>query len=395
MAETGQAADPRREYSQRAEGRREALASGQGRHRMLGNLRALVFVAGAVLLYVILGPHALSPWWLTAPAFAFVAVTLGLDRAERRIAKLTRAVTFYDRGLARLDGSWAGSGETGKRFIDEKHPYAQDLDLFGEASLFELLSQARTGMGEQTLAAWLKAPAAPDVVQGRQQAVEELSTRLELREDLAVLGEDARTGVHPDALIAWGEREALLKPSPFRAVAWVLSAFGAIAAVALVFYFAAWVGELELAPSTMTLLRLYFLFIFVTFGIILTKFKKRTDRILEEVNEPLRDLGLLTEVLAQARKRALQLAANGGAERGAGRGRDAAFAPHRQARPPGDADRFTPQRDLRRTRAVSFVGSALLVRAGGLAARVGTGVAAVAQRRRRDGGFVVVRGLPL
>jgi len=43
------------------------------------------------------------------------------------------------------------------------------------------------------------------VVKSRQEAVTELRPRLDLRERLAVLTEDARTGVDADSLAAWGE----------------------------------------------------------------------------------------------------------------------------------------------------------------------------------------------
>jgi len=64
------------------------------------------------------------------------------------------------------------------------NPYAQDLDLFGKGSLFELLCTARTYIGEDTLARWLLTPAAPDAVHARHDAVNELRPRLDLREDL-------------------------------------------------------------------------------------------------------------------------------------------------------------------------------------------------------------------
>ena len=52
-----------------------------------------------------------------------------------------------------------GTGEAGERFRDDHHLYANDLDLFGSGSLFQLLSIAATPAGEETLAAWLKHPA--------------------------------------------------------------------------------------------------------------------------------------------------------------------------------------------------------------------------------------------
>jgi DNA mismatch repair ATPase MutS len=64
--------------------------------------------------------------------------------------------------------------------------YAADLDLFGRGSLFELLSIARTRMGEETLAEWLLAPSAVDQICERHSAVRELSEQLDFREDLAI-----------------------------------------------------------------------------------------------------------------------------------------------------------------------------------------------------------------
>jgi hypothetical protein len=55
-------------------------------------------------------------------------------------------------------------------------------------------------MGEETLAAWLLAPADVPVVLRRQAAVQELTPRLDLREDLAMLGEDAAASIRPAAL---------------------------------------------------------------------------------------------------------------------------------------------------------------------------------------------------
>ena len=290
-------ADPREKYTRHLDARCGALASREKLHRTLGYFRLLVLFAAAAIAFAAFDRGALSGWWLLAPVAVFLWLGGRLQHVETARSTLSRAVTFYERALARLDGRWAGTGETGVRFLDERHLYAQDLDIFGSASLFELLSTARTRMGEETLAAWLKSPAPPDTVRARQEAVAELALRLDLREDLAVLGEDARAGVHPEALAAWGEREPLLKTSLFRVVALGLSLLGAIAAVALITYLAAWLGFVELSDRTMIGMRIYFLSIFIIYSAVLWRFKKRTDRIIQEVEEAAHDLGLLAGVL--------------------------------------------------------------------------------------------------
>ena len=83
--------------------------------------------------------------------------------------------------------------------------YAADLDLFGQGNLFELLSTARTRMGERTLAAWLLSSAPTSMLLQRQQSIAELRDRVDFREELAVLGETAEVGVRPEELSRWAE----------------------------------------------------------------------------------------------------------------------------------------------------------------------------------------------
>ena len=128
------------------------------------------------------------------------------DRVIRARDAAARAITFYARGLARIEDRWIGTGEPGDRFRDERHPYVNDLDLFGSGSLFELLSVARTRAGEEALAAWLKHPAPPEEVRARQAAVAELTPALDLRETLALAGADVRASVNSESLVAWAER---------------------------------------------------------------------------------------------------------------------------------------------------------------------------------------------
>ena len=66
------------------------------------------------------------------------------------------------------DGSW---------FIDDKHYYTSDLDIFGKSSLFQLMNRGATLQGIIKLATWLNAPASKGVILLRQQAVEEIAEK--------------------------------------------------------------------------------------------------------------------------------------------------------------------------------------------------------------------------
>src|SRR5439155_210810 len=190
--------------------RRRLRAELAWRERLLGNGRVVVFLAGLLLAYPTFKLELFSPWWLLAPLGIFSILLVRHERVTRALLRAGRAVAFYERGLARLEDRWSGTGQPGQRFLDETHPNAADLDLFGSGSLFELLCTARTRTGEDTLAAWLKAPAAPQEVRARQAAIAELRPLLDLREDLALLGSDVPAGVDFDALVAWGEQLPVL-----------------------------------------------------------------------------------------------------------------------------------------------------------------------------------------
>ncbi|HEY9281915.1 MAG TPA: hypothetical protein VIP46_00525, partial [Pyrinomonadaceae bacterium] len=194
-------AGPRGEYTRRRE---ELTAEAARRVRLFGKVgvaRLASMIAFVVLAW--LAFRGLSGWWLLPPAAAFLITAVIQDRITKARRRCERAAAFYTRGLDRLDDRWAGAGESGARFLDDSHPYAADLDLFGRGSLFELLSTARTSAGEESLARWLLSPASPDVIRARQEAVAELRPLLDLREDLALLGEGVRTGGEARSLAEW------------------------------------------------------------------------------------------------------------------------------------------------------------------------------------------------
>jgi hypothetical protein len=223
---------PEKEYQHRLAERRAQHAALDRRERTISNGRLVVFMAGVILVIIVLTTDHVNPLWLLAPLVVFIAVAVLHDVVIRRKDLASAAVGYYERALARLEGRWAGTGiQRTQGFVSENHPYVADLDLFGEASLFELLCTARTRAGEQTLARWLLHPAPVKEVRERQQAVEDLRSRLDLREDLALLGGGLRAEVDPDALARWGEEPAAF-PGPWHGAARTAGVVLALAAVA-------------------------------------------------------------------------------------------------------------------------------------------------------------------
>jgi hypothetical protein len=67
--------------------------------------------------------------------------------------------------------------DSGAEYIDPGHPFASDLDLFGEHSLFQMLNHTVSRGGKSRLANWMKNPLSPLKAGEKQDALLELSKK--------------------------------------------------------------------------------------------------------------------------------------------------------------------------------------------------------------------------
>ena len=270
----------RDEYEQRLKARTFWLAQEKKQSGRIWFWRRIVFGIGALL--ILTAYFRTVPFWTPAiPIVVFVGLMIWHQRVQARCVTAARAVDFYERGIARLEDRWAGSGSIGERYADKAHPYSEDLDLFGRGSLFELLSSARTQAGEDRLAGWLLGPADIDEIRLRQEAIIELGPMIDLREELALLGASARDGVDSGSLLAW----AAGPPVHFsKSLKWLAPLLGGATAVAILVWLQFGGRSLVLAAVLAEAV-----FLLVT--------RERVARIMSAVERPSRDLRLLSAIL--------------------------------------------------------------------------------------------------
>jgi len=277
---------PPEEYRQRQQAREATVLHFEKVHRSLGNLRLVLVILALFIAWFSFYRHAVSAWWLILPAAIFAAVATYHSRILHRKSFAERAADVYRKGLARIEDRWIGNGQQAPRADAAASLYASDLDLFGAGSLFELLSQARTCMGEDTLAHWLLSPAPVSEIIERHAAVTELRSRLDLREDMAILGEDGeklKTGVHPKALQQWAEQPTQLKQQNLRWTALLLAVLAIAGAIA-------W-GE--------TGIKTPFFLVLVVEAFIAFSLKDQLNKVFAGTDRALADLQLLSSLLAR------------------------------------------------------------------------------------------------
>jgi hypothetical protein len=247
----------------------------------------LIAAAVAAAIAWLVWRQQLAWWWLGVPAAGFVALVIIHDRVIRARRRLARIVAYYERGLARIEDRWMGQGESGARFRIDTHLFAADLDLFGDASLFQLLNTAQTRAGEETLASWLLVPASRDIVLARQAAVQDLTRRMPLREDLATAGVDVRAEVDPEALASWATGPRVIAGGWRRAAAPILGLCAALATIA-------WATSVaDITPLLILLL------VNGLFGIGL---QARVSGVLHAAADPARELTTLAMVLERVQR---------------------------------------------------------------------------------------------
>lgn len=273
--------DPHAEYNNRIQKFERMLLRSESLHRQIGNAKLATVVFGLVLAWLSLSRHLFSAYWVLLAVGIYALLAIQHEKVLRRSANARTAVAFYRRGMARMEDRWAGTGETGERFRDSKHPYSDDLDLFGKGCLFELLSTARLPMGENTLAQWLRFPSPIPVVLVRQQLIVELRESLDLRETLALIGSELRVRLNPESLTQWTEGEATLSSRSIR----ILIAALSIAAVGgLIFYL-----------TTLNYVPLLIVLIIET--LIFWRLQKHAERIVSGISANADGLILFSQIL--------------------------------------------------------------------------------------------------
>jgi hypothetical protein len=270
--------DPLPEYEARRAAWLAKQALFQRQFILIGNWRLAIGVAALVLGWLAWGASMLSGWWLLVPLAAFIALVTRHERVIRNRTFAERGLRYYDRALARLNHQWQGKGETGERFRNPDHVYSEDLDLFCKGGLFDLLCTARTAAGEDALAHWLLQPATPAVATARQQAIQELALRLDLREDIALLGEDVRSQVRADVITRWGAQPPVPFKSFLRPLSFALALLALICGIGTLF---------ELLPKWPLVL------VLIANAAIIYVTRHAADQIVAAVDTPSNHLAIL------------------------------------------------------------------------------------------------------
>lgn len=194
------------------------------RRNLITLAKLLTFGYMIFLIYLLIN-HSTQPLLLLGigALLVFIFLTLWDSQIIYRqhlIEELLRINTSESDYLA---GNFSALDQ-GERFNDPAHPYAHDLDLFGEDSLFQHLNRTVTFSGTQKLVSWLLSLSKdPEVIHSRQQAAEELCAEPEWCQHFRAAGALHPTQALDAVILKSGPTESpfFSKHSTVRLILWI------------------------------------------------------------------------------------------------------------------------------------------------------------------------------
>jgi len=200
---------PEQKYSHLKEKYQKLIAEQTDTINLISTSRLIVFLIGA----------GLGIYFLVKKNYGLFAFDLGLFLAifialmvvhESYFKKKKHSMTLSQinqDSLKRIHGEWNTFSDDGREFIDENHPYSQDLDIFGQGSLFQFINTARTYLGRFKLRDLLiTPPKSIEEIGNRQEAIRELTQKLGFRQKYMAEGMQVSKMHDPKELFSWANR---------------------------------------------------------------------------------------------------------------------------------------------------------------------------------------------
>jgi hypothetical protein len=177
---------PIERYEQRTAHFLEEVKRLEAKSRGYSNLRLAIFLIGVVSALIV--PKNTPFWILLLTALLllllvlFIAAAIRHQVIEGKLETSREMALRNEEGKARISRNWKDLPDRSPPTESVSSQLARDLDLFGHASLFDLLCTANTWEGRNAVAQALLRGTERKNLSGRHAAIRELAPQLEFRQ---------------------------------------------------------------------------------------------------------------------------------------------------------------------------------------------------------------------
>lgn len=187
------------------------------KYNWFAHIRLILFLVFIFLIYKgITGLDSPHIAYLIGGCVIFIIFIGSIIYHHRIQHALKKAETLHlinDEALRRIHRQWEHLPI--EQVPDEwsQNPLSIDLDLFGGASLYQLLGPINTPSGRNTMGNWLLNPADKEEIELRQEAVAELADDIENRQKFTMYGYYLRENSSEiEPFLKWAEESSWLLP---------------------------------------------------------------------------------------------------------------------------------------------------------------------------------------
>ena len=201
----------------------EAARHQKRRLRLSSGIRLLVFAAMGLFMYLALNGQMFYGIGAVVFLGLFAYLVSRHQDLKYEAARLKELIAVNQIETEVLEGSYS-TLEDGSGFVEPGHPYQDDLDLLGPDSFYQYLNRTGLPAGGALLARWLSSNDFTRI-DSKQEAIRELTPRVDWRQNYTATARMIQTPVSPEALTTWFSGYSRKLPSWTRFMPTVFSIF--------------------------------------------------------------------------------------------------------------------------------------------------------------------------
>ncbi|MCY6371695.1 MutS-related protein [Clostridium ganghwense] len=232
--------DIKETYSKRKERYKKILEKQNKIINIISSIRMILFISAVV--FPLISYYSIKNIYLSLFAFCifvlgFIIMVLIHDKVINNRDLISNIYSINMQCIERVEGRWKEFEDDGEEYRDENHPYSNDLDIFGRASLFQYINDTTTYIGREKLKKSLtNSSYSEQKIYKRQEAIKELSKMIGFRQRLKGTGlRNFHSGKNVESLLKWTKQKHNLYDSKFIKI--ISIALPVVTLGAIIYYF--------------------------------------------------------------------------------------------------------------------------------------------------------------
>ncbi|MDX2362584.1 MAG: DNA mismatch repair protein MutS [Crocinitomicaceae bacterium] len=213
--------DPHSFYQNNVQEHAAIVKKLKARLRVLSVLRLTVFLIMAAIPYFLWGNVPVISIGIAIGLAIFLLLVSKYSDLKHTANYHKQLIAINEVELKVIDGDLSGL-KTGEEYIYENHHFNQDIDLFGQGSIFQIINRTEIKKGEQLLANWLNSNSI-DNIADKQKSIHELNEKAKWRQHYKASAALIKTEVSSSVIIKWIKNYTAFVPNAFKAIPIIFS----------------------------------------------------------------------------------------------------------------------------------------------------------------------------